>query len=460
MNRRWSLSSVPRKADALAPPVWLLAALFVVIQAIGVALRIYTWPTAQPVMVPEFLIGLIVIPWLFWLGACGALFFAHLQDQNRAVWWNYLADEHITGWRVWAQTRIVVVDSVVLSPEPDLAERMLKLEGTLPDNPGKALLLSEPGTRQGGSRLQSVFDQLLTPLIPPLTHMKRADKVEIVYQTERENDIVHLRAAWDRLMLPHTPTFHWLTPDAVSPLTGQWFAVRPPECRIVLACQLHSPDVTPKFSEVAVALLLTTPKFAARTKIKPQASIFRPITADFSTAAHALGTLLSAEQTPVEKLRHFWSSHLNKVTAHAVAAAVKDSALKIEHHDIDRAIGNGGPANRWLTQALAAEMVQHGQGAQLLAVPHTSGVAWNLVASNPAPMLRPAHPPIHYFSWPFLAMVIAFVACLFCVLSPDGLSDTLKIAMIAAIPVLVVVQIGAEIWMLKQTSRAFADEAR
>jgi hypothetical protein len=434
--------------------------LFGVIQAIGAALRVYTWPKGQPVMVPEFLMGLIVIPWLFWLGACGALFFAYLQDQNRAVWWNYLTEEHMTGWRLWAQTRVVVVDSVVLSPEPDLAERMLKLEGTLPDNPGKALLLSEPATRQGGARLQSVFDQLLTPLIPALTRMKRADKMEIVYQTERENDIVHLRAAWDRFELPHTPTFQWLAPDAASPLTGPWFAVRPPECRIVIACQLHSPDVTPKFSEVAVALLLTTSKFAARTKIKPQASIFRPITADFSTAEHALGTLLRAEQTPVDKLRHFWSSHLNKITAHAVDAAVKDSALKVEHHDIDKAIGKGGPANRWLAQALAAEMVQHGQGAQLIAVPHASGVAWNLVASNPAPVLRPAHPPIHYFSWPFLAMVIAFVACLFFILLPDGLSDTLKIAMIAAIPVLVVVQIGAEIWTLKRTSRAFANEVR
>jgi hypothetical protein len=236
--------------------------------------------------------------------------------------------------------------------------------------------------------------------------------------------------------------------------------VRPPDCRIVLACQLHTPDASPKFSEAAVALLLTSAKFAARTKLKPQASLFRPITADFSTAEHALKTLLSAEQTPVGKLRHFWSSHLNRITAHAVDAALDDSGLKTEHHDIDKAIGKGGPANRWLAQALAAEMVQHGQGVQLIAVPHTSGVAWNLLASNPAPVLRPSHPPIHYFSWPFLAMVIAFVACLFLILLPDGMNDTLKIAMIAAVPVLVMIQIGAEIWTLKQTSRAFAYEAR
>ncbi|WP_438392463.1 hypothetical protein [Caballeronia sp. DA-9] len=460
MNRQWSLSSVPRQAHALAPPVWLLAVLFIVIQSIGAALRVYTWPKSQPVMVPEFLIGLIVIPWLFWLGVCGALFFAYIQDQNRVLWWNYLADEHFTGWRKWAQTRIMVVDSVVLSPEPDLAERMLKLEGKLPDNPDKTMILAVPQTHQAGSRVQAVFDQLLTPFLPTLTRMRRADKVEIVYQTEREIDVVHLRAAWDRFELPLTPTFHWLAPDTDSPLTGPWFAIRPPECRIVLACQLHTPDVAPKFSEVAVALLLTTAKFAARTKIRPQASLFRPITADFSTAEHALKTLLSAEQTPVEKLRHFWTSHLNKITSHAVDAAVKNSGIDLEHHKIDAAIGKAGPANRWLAQALAAEMVQHGQGAQLIAVPHASGVAWNLVASNPAPVPRPAHPAINYFSWPFLAMIIAFAACLFCILLPDGLSDPLKIALIAAIPVLVVVQVCAEIWTLKQTSRAFAYEAR
>ncbi|KQR74152.1 hypothetical protein ASG35_20395 [Burkholderia sp. Leaf177] len=460
MNRRWYLSGVPRQADALPPPGWLLAALFILVQAIGAATRIYTWPKGQPALVPDFLIGLIVIPWLFWFGVCGALFFAYLQDQNRAIWWNYLSDEHETGWRQWTQTRIIVVDSVVLSPEPELAERMLKLEGTLPDNPGKALLLPEPEVRQGGSRLQSVFDQLLTPLVPALTRMKRAEQLEIVYQTDRENDIVHLRAAWGRLSLPHTPTFQWLAPHAISPLNGPWFAVRPPECRIVLACQLHAPDVAAEFSEVAVALLLTSAKFAARTKIRPQALIFRPITADFSTAEQALTTLLSAEQTPVGKLRHVWSSHLNKITAHSVAAALNDSGLKIEHHDIDKAIGKGGPANRWLAQALASEMVQHGQGAQLVAVPHANGVAWNLLASDPTPISRPAHPPIRYFSWPFLAMVVAFVACLFLILLPNGLSDTLKIAMLGAIPVLVAIQVGAEIWTLKRTSRAFAYEAR
>jgi hypothetical protein len=32
---------------------------------------------------------------------------------------------------------MAVLDSVILTPEPDLAERMLKLEGSPPENPGK-----------------------------------------------------------------------------------------------------------------------------------------------------------------------------------------------------------------------------------------------------------------------------------------------------------------------------------
>jgi hypothetical protein len=460
MNRRWSLSSVARLTDARAPSPWLLLALFVVIQLSGVALRIYSWPKGQSVMVPTFWFGLIVIPVLAWLGICGALFFASQQDQNRTFWWNYLDDKRLTGWRAWAQARAVVVGSVVLSPEHDLAERMLGLEGTTPVNPGKALLLSELAIRQNGSRLESTFEQLLAPLVTALVRMKRARKMEIVYQTESEASIMVLRAVWDRLKLPHTPTFRWLAPNAPSPLAGQWFAERQSDCQLVLACQLHAPDVAPTFSEVAVAVLLTTPHFAASLKIKPQASLFRPITAESDEARDALARLLRAEQTPVDKIQHFWSSHLGKVPAHAAAAAVKSLKLIVEHHEIDRAIGVPGPANRWLAQALASQMVQHGQGAQLVAVPHMNGIAWNVVASQPAPVLQPAHPPIQYLSLPFLGSIAAFVACVFFILLPDGISDMLKIALIAAIPILVALQVAAEMFTLKQVSRSFSDEAR
>ncbi len=50
MNRRWSLSSISRQADAHPPPVWLLAALFFLVQAIGAGLRIYTWPKGRPAL--------------------------------------------------------------------------------------------------------------------------------------------------------------------------------------------------------------------------------------------------------------------------------------------------------------------------------------------------------------------------------------------------------------------------
>ncbi len=79
--------------------------------------------------------------------------------------------------------------------------------------------------------------------------------------------------------------------------------------------------------------------------------------------------VLAAEQTPRARIRHLWLSGLPRQSHHATASAVKDPGLDLPAHDVDHAIGKPGPVNALLLQALAAQMVEHGQGAQLVASP-------------------------------------------------------------------------------------------
>lgn len=76
--------------------------------------------------------------------------------------------------------------------------------------------------------------------------------------------------------------------------------------------------------------------------------------------------------------------------------AVKDAGLTLAVHEVDEAIGRPGPVNALLLQTLAAQMVQHGQGTQLIALPSAEGLKLNLVGMQEAPVQEAAdfiYPP-------------------------------------------------------------------
>jgi hypothetical protein len=178
-------------------------------------------------------------------------------------------------------------------------------------------------------------------------------------------------------------------------MIGQWLAGnRMPDFCLLLACQLHEEGKEPPYSEVAVGMLLASADIIAQYKLKPQARLFRPIFAVSDAVFDSLNTLLAAVQTPTERIKHLWLSRLPRQGHHATVAAVKDTGLQLAAHDVDHAIGKPGPVNALLLQALGAQMVEHGQGAQLIASPCETGVMLNLVAAQAAPL--PGAPPIYY----------------------------------------------------------------
>lgn len=184
----------------------------------------------------------------------------------------------------------------------------------------------------------------------------------------------------------------------------------------MIALQFHESERAPTFSEAAVAMLLATPTVFARSKdFKARACIMRPIFAEPHTVDAALTALLRAEQAPKKKIRHLWFVQLDKLMKNATTGAARDAELTVREQDLDRAIGKPGPVTGWLIQALAAEMVQHNQGAQLVATRQRNGAALNLVSVGPPPVSYPQEQdvPLLSVSWAFGMLFLSlFVLCL------------------------------------------------
>jgi len=464
MTMQWSMPDVPEQETPEPPPVWLFVVLYVAMELAAVALTVFNWPKGQPTMTGTFWACVLLLPTLLWV-TVGAAFVAPYEDaRNDSDWWNLLRQYRTAYWQQWAHGHMWLMDSVVLTPEDALAERMLGLEGLPPTNPGKALVLPRTETTRARARLDSLFEQLLTPLATTVRRLTRLETPYVVLQVGDDDCSADLLHVWKRLSLPDSLRVTWLAPDEPSPLAEHWFGEEIPGCRLVIACQLQTPESEPPCSETAVALLLSNPDAVtrARLKLKPQAWIFRPIVAESDAVDEALATLLSAGQASSGKIRHCWYSRLGRIVRNATMFAVNEAGLNVMMQDVDRALGNPGPVNAWLLQAMAAQMVQHGQGAQLVATPYRTGVSLNLVATSPPPVVWPNDDiRVPFFCYSFfvgMAMLLAFVLVLTNGVMPPSPNDPSLFSIACfAIPLIILLRTGVALWQRRENTHRFCE---
>jgi hypothetical protein len=467
MTMQWDMPEPPDKPEFLdehvleAPSVWLFVVLYIVLELAAIGLTVVNWPKGEPTMTGQFWACVLLLPFLLWV-ALGSIFTTPYEvATNHCNWWNLLRQYRAAHWRQWAHEHLLLMDSVTLTPEDPLAERMLGLDGSPPTNPDKALLLQDTEATRVRSRLDGLLERLLTPLETSIRSLARLEKPQIVLQVGSNDCSADLRNVWKRLALPGEPAVTWLAPDAESPLPERWFAEKMPGCRLVLACQLQASESEQPCSEVAVALLLSSPGAVACSglELKPQACVFRPIVAESDTVDGALAKLLSVAQAPPGKIRHFWFSRLDRIVRNATTFAVGEAGLNVASQDVDRALGKPGPANAWLLQAMAGQMVQHGQGAQLVATPYRTGVALNVVGISPSPVIWPKDVHVSVFSCFYSVAVITVFTSLLVVVeevlpSMSSGKTFLTVGMIAA-PLLIGWMMVRTWWQRRYTTRRF-----
>ncbi|KVG68983.1 hypothetical protein [Burkholderia ubonensis] len=408
MTFRWDQVIPDEWPQGEPPSIWVYVVSYLIIECLAVAITIGTWPKGRSVASAEFVLDVLVIPLLVWgvicitaytnLFATGAFFAAVFNTQR----WHL-----ITGWQRRCRSGVAVLDSVMLTPEPDLAERMLALDGSPPVNPGKVMRLDDIVAENEAPRLRAVLEKLLMPLLPKLPTAARSGSFEILMQCEHAESSSEVHAVWKKLGLQGEPRIVWAKPDLDIQFVNKWFdRDRVPAYRLVLAWHLNddAPDAPPhSCSESAVALLLASADLMRQKggSLKCQAWLLRQIVSDADRVDHSLSLLLNAEQVPRERIQHFWHSRLKGLAQHATMGAIKESGLKTVEHALDKAAGQQSPVARWLLQALAAKMAHYGQGAQLLALPHGDGVALNLAAKESTPVKVPWKASYNYSLFPF-----------------------------------------------------------
>ncbi|MBW9104200.1 hypothetical protein [Paraburkholderia phenoliruptrix] len=381
------------------PSVWIFVALYLIVEGVALCIVLSGLPKVGPVAWDRIIRGALAVPFFCWV-ALSSLVYWHMYDEpNRiAAHDNTARWSLITAWRRESRAGLAVLDSVILTPEPDLAERMLKLEGEPPDNPGRVMCLASIEGSDAVQRERVLIETMLAPLAPQLALVAKDQSFEVVIQCDRAEASLDFQAVWEQAGLPGTPHVRWIGNDQAPGFAEDWFKDhdRPtyyrygitmrPQHRLLLAWHLNDGKLgdKPGVSEAAVALLFGLPALmATRQQPKVHAWLLRQIVAGADEAGKALTLLLDSEQVQRTRIRHFWFSRLKGLAQHATLGAVRESGLKVEEHALETAIGPQAPVARWVLQALAARMAHFGQGAQLVALPHERGVVLNVVAKEP-----------------------------------------------------------------------------
>jgi hypothetical protein len=430
MSMEWRLPDPKEREYDKLPSVWISVAIVVVVYTAAFVLTVLTWDKGKPVNSGGFFVRVLVIPLLGSIALGAYLYMDRERARHCVDIWNYLCRRMRACWQAWAQGRVAILGSVTLTPERDLAERMLGLEGTAPRNEGKILPLvsndGEGASEDGGetvlvaTRFEDVLEKLVTPFVDCMASFAARHTFGILIHADHEDPLSAMRTLLRKLDLANADRIGVTRMEAVpdASLIHHWLAEgKMPDFCLVVACQLHRQDQEPRYSEAAASMLFASAGVTGRyrDRLKPQAYVSQPISAATDEVATALRDMLTARQTPSQGVRHLWLTSMPRQARHAAIAAASDAGLKVTVHDVDLAIGKPGPANALLVQALAAEMVQHGQGTQLVATEGGAGVMLSLTGTQlvPAYPVTPVGPSYLSISGTLLAISVSVLGVIF-----------------------------------------------
>lgn len=389
----WPVPSVPEGQAPSPPSPWFIVALCVVCLVVGVALTLLLWPTARGTAGNfRFWACLAGVPAVSAVILVAAVFHMYGMQKLYRDCWDDCCRLVDRVWRAWARSHVALTAFATLTPESDLAERIAGLAGEAPKNKTKVLRLEGFDSDFRASRIESVLNHLLERLKPALDELRAEQTVRALVWTGSQPDEETIRAMmeglWRRLGIrPHvevtaTPELRWVNIED--------YAVRERMPLLILCAQLHDAGTAlEQFTEAATGLLLEHTVRRTRDGL-PAVRIFRSMPTDIESFKVDLAQLGDMGPVDLPKLRVGWSCGLGKAERYALEEALVSSRIVLKGGSkgitqLDDCIGPTGPINPWLSLGLAAELVQYGQGAQLLAVPDGNRVRMAVAdASTPA----------------------------------------------------------------------------
>ncbi|SAK97667.1 hypothetical protein AWB77_05748 [Caballeronia fortuita] len=398
----WSIPMFEARPASQKPSLWLVGAYSMGIVLAAAVVVLVSWPIFhQQSNGAEFWLCLVGIPLIMGLALWSAIFHCLDMADFGVNCTDYYKNAVLVAWQRWARQYVVLSGFSVLLVEDALAEKIGGLSGTAPQNGNEALRLDEITDDYRSSRTEQVLERLLTESKDAVLSSGINDTLRIVAWTGGNADVSvieqHIRIRWDAFDLP----VH-IDVEVVTKLSWpviERSVIEERAALLLLCVQLQdNSDAFTHFTESAVALLFQANLPPLDSGV-PVVRIYRSMPAATASMLADFRQLGEAGAVPLSRIRSGWNCNLGKAEGYSLSRAFGDCGLVLEGGtsgmvNISDYIGPVGPISPWISLALAAELVQYGQGPQLLVSQEGKQARLYIAcADEPASSLRIGVPP-------------------------------------------------------------------
>ncbi|MFJ4376557.1 hypothetical protein ACIP1T_28570 [Pseudomonas japonica] len=392
-----------------APVLWRWLLLLLLLLASGIAAAVLFSTTPLPEQGAQFWGMFCGLPLLFWSILAGGRVLLHVGQRSVARGWNEARAEDLQWRRLQGRRSVQLLASSAHTAlreqleEPTAVQLQRLLEGgrAVKTQPCRLQQRSVRHSRlPGGSpdpelvlleRLTGVLDELAgalgrLPADTPLAFLFESDS-GLPEGTLRKV----WREAWRRSGIRQT-----MEPVEGSGLAALdlWLDQRLDDRALLLIVAFQFAPTHPlNTAEAVVGVLLGN--HLTQTSLSPAAFLHRPEQVSEATRegmAVAVGHALDWATLDTESIEDLWTVGIAPSMSVVVSVALDEvfmsHAASRRSHDLDSALGCGGPASPWLAISLAAQAIEQGAAAQFIlssTSPQDNGL-WSVVLT-PAPPL-------------------------------------------------------------------------
>ncbi|MFO6298517.1 hypothetical protein [Rahnella selenatireducens] len=412
----WLLPFMPRKELAKLPMWWCWPLMLFISIALAALVLFFTWPVQRGFANSRFWIYLLVIPFLLAFAFGAFILSASLQARRAVLFRHLYTDNKQAQWHHWAHRSLKLTGWNLLTPEPDLAVRILGFEGVIPQAPAKPTsLIENQKDKLSASPLADIITQTLTTLSEQL---RKLQGVQVwLFTGEAENTSrIALIQAWKIALNKQLPPdqIHYLEQSPDDRRLTDWTNETLSKPHLLLCCQLLKAES--QASEYSVALLFQ-PHSATHLnslKLKP-VYVFRPQRSPLTEFEHNAAHFLGAGQTESARLRHLWDNGLERREHSKLISLLDERAIAVPPnnvHILPQLLGPLAPSGFWLTVCLAAAGCDLGQRGQLVAAQSDESISLVQLSTQPAAPVDAPRDNISRYPLAYLGGIFAVMLAL------------------------------------------------
>lgn len=384
----WRLPDMPRHAPPALPAWWWWLAVPVAAIALAAIVLFFTWPLQRGFANLRFWFWLLLLPLLLSSAIMAFVLSGALQSRRQVQWRHLFIDSKHARWQYWGRKSLRLVAYHCVTPEPNVASRILGLEGVPPQAPAKPadIVLAAP-PQLGESPLKGILSQTLTPLNDILRSLPAVD-IWLYANAGEEETRSAVEQYWRDQLKKRLQPEHiaWQESAPNATLLNAWCDDDMKVPRLVIA--LYAVDGKSRASASSSALLfLSSSGAVGKTPTFRPVFLFRPL----MTSAHDLDAdfprFLATGQTEGKRLSHLWDAGLLSRERGALLALMDENGIKLPaqgRHDLALLLGPQSSASFWLALCLAAQGCDLGQRGQLVAAQTDESISLIQLSTQPA----------------------------------------------------------------------------